>query len=124
MLPAGRALRRPGSRSANRKWGGVQLTLQERADGTFVHPLALCESETVGAGTRVWAFAHVVAGAVVGRNCNICGLSFIEDGAILGDGVVVKNGVPARIRTDDAEHETRSPADNVLRLASAANAAF
>ena len=93
MLPAGRALRRPGSRSANRKWGGVQLTLQERADGTFVHPHALCESETVGAGTRVWAFAHVMAGAVVGRNCNICGLSFIEDGAILGDGVVVKNGV-------------------------------
>jgi len=38
--------------------------------------------------------------------------------------MVVKNGVPARIRTDDAEHETRSPADNVLRFASAANAAF
>ena len=38
--------------------------------------------------------------------------------------MVVKNGVPARIRTDNAEHETRGPADNVLRFASAANAAF
>ena len=28
----------------------------------FVHPQALCESDQVGAGTRVWAFAHVLAG--------------------------------------------------------------
>jgi imidazolonepropionase-like amidohydrolase len=38
--------------------------------------------------------------------------------------MVIKNGVPARIKTDDAVHETRSPADNVLRFTSAANAAF
>jgi hypothetical protein len=38
--------------------------------------------------------------------------------------MVVKNGVPARIRTDTAEHEAHSPADNVLRFASAAHAAF
>ena len=38
--------------------------------------------------------------------------------------MVVKNGVPARIRTDTAEHEAHSPADNVLRFASAANTAF
>ena len=32
----------------------------------FVHPNALCESENVGARTRVWAFAHIMPGAVVG----------------------------------------------------------
>lgn len=59
----------------------------------FVHPAGLCESETVGAGTRIWAFAHVLRGAVVGRDCNICDHAFVEDGAVLGDRVTVKNAV-------------------------------
>ncbi len=59
----------------------------------FVHPKALCESDQVGAGTRVWAFAHVMRGAIVGRECNLCDHVFIEAGARLGDRVVVKNGV-------------------------------
>ena len=58
-----------------------------------VHPQGLCESDSVGAGTRVWAFAHVLAGAVVGRDCNICDHAFIEGGAVLGDRVTVKNAV-------------------------------
>ena len=57
----------------------------------FVHPTAVCESTTVGEGTRVWAFAHVMDGAVIGRRCNICDHAFIESGARLGDGVTVKN---------------------------------
>lgn len=63
------------------------------SEDVFVHEKGLCESESVGAGTRVWGFAHVMAGAVVGRDCNICGHAFIERGARLGNGVVVKNGV-------------------------------
>jgi UDP-2-acetamido-3-amino-2,3-dideoxy-glucuronate N-acetyltransferase len=62
------------------------------ADGVFVHPQGLCESDDVGAGTRVWAFAHVLPGARVGRDCNICDCAFVEDGAVLGDRVTVKNG--------------------------------
>lgn len=58
-----------------------------------MHPYGLCESEDVGAGTRVWAFGHVMRGAVVGRDCNICDHAFIEDGAVLGDRVTVKNAV-------------------------------
>lgn len=57
----------------------------------FVHPAALVEGE-VGQGTRVWAFAHVMRGAIVGRNCNIGDHTFIESGACVGDGVTVKNG--------------------------------
>ncbi len=63
------------------------------SDEVFVHPLGLCEADGVGDGTRIWAFAHVLAGAVVGRDCNIGDNSFIENGAVLGDRVVVKNGV-------------------------------
>lgn len=69
------------------------MKLEERAGGVLVHPHGLCESEKVGAGTRVWALAHVMDGAVVGRDCNLCGQTFIEDGAVIGDRVVVKNGV-------------------------------
>jgi UDP-2-acetamido-3-amino-2,3-dideoxy-glucuronate N-acetyltransferase len=59
----------------------------------FVHPMALCESEDVGAGTRIWAFAHVMRGARVGSQCNIGGGAFVEAGAILGDRVTLKNQV-------------------------------
>lgn len=59
----------------------------------FVHARALCESDEVGGGTRVWAFAHVMAGARVGSRCNVGDHAFIENGAVLGDGVTVKNGV-------------------------------
>jgi UDP-2-acetamido-3-amino-2,3-dideoxy-glucuronate N-acetyltransferase len=57
----------------------------------FVHPRALCESEQVGKGTRIWAFAHVMSGAVVGCDCNIGDHAFIETGARIGDRVTVKN---------------------------------
>lgn len=60
---------------------------------TFVHPNALCESESVGPGTRVWAFAHVLPGAVIGADCNICDGVFIENDVIVGDRVTVKCGV-------------------------------
>ncbi len=59
----------------------------------FVHEKALCESSDVGAGTRVWAFAHVMKGAKVGEDCNLCDHSFIESGAVLGNRVTVKNAV-------------------------------
>jgi acetyltransferase-like isoleucine patch superfamily enzyme len=62
-------------------------------DGVSVHPAALCESDDVGAGTRIWAFAHVLAGAVVGAGCNIGDHAFIEGGARIGDRVTVKNAV-------------------------------
>lgn len=59
----------------------------------FAHPQALVESTRVGAGTRVWAFAHIMKGAVVGRDCNVGGHAFIETGARIGNGVTIKNGV-------------------------------
>jgi acetyltransferase-like isoleucine patch superfamily enzyme len=59
----------------------------------FVHDKALCESDDVGPRTRVWAFAHVMKGAVVGADCNIGDHAFIESGATLGDRVTVKNAV-------------------------------
>ena len=59
----------------------------------FVHPQALCESSTIGANTRVWAFAHVLPGAAIGADCNICDHVFIENDVVIGDRVTVKCGV-------------------------------
>jgi acetyltransferase-like isoleucine patch superfamily enzyme len=59
----------------------------------FVHERALVESETIGTGTRIWAFAHVMAGAVIGAACNICDHTYIEGDVVLGDRVTVKSGV-------------------------------
>jgi UDP-2-acetamido-3-amino-2,3-dideoxy-glucuronate N-acetyltransferase len=64
------------------------------ADPAFTaHPLALVESDEIGAGTRIWAFAHVCKGAAVGSRCNIGEGSYIEGGVIVGDDVTIKNGV-------------------------------
>jgi UDP-2-acetamido-3-amino-2,3-dideoxy-glucuronate N-acetyltransferase len=63
------------------------------ASGVFVHPQGICDSDSVGDGTRIWAFAHVLAGSQVGRDCNVCDGAYIESGAIVGDRVTVKNQV-------------------------------
>ena len=59
----------------------------------FVHPQALVETDSIGEDTRVWAFAHVMKGAVIGSHCNICDHSFVESNVHIGDNVTIKNGV-------------------------------
>ncbi len=58
----------------------------------LIHPTALVESVNVGTGSRVWAYAHIMAGARVGKNCNIGEHCFIESGATIGDYTTIKNG--------------------------------
>lgn len=64
-----------------------------RDPSVFVHDKALCESDAIGAGTRVWAFAHVMKGAVIGKGCNVGDHAFVESGAKVGDHVTIKNCV-------------------------------
>ena len=59
----------------------------------YIHPKALVESEEIGKGTRIWAFVHVLKGAVIGKDCNIGDHCFVEGGVTIGDEVVIKNGV-------------------------------
>lgn len=59
-----------------------------------IHPQAIVEDgATVGDRTRVWAFAHVLGGATIGADCNICDGVFVENDVIVGDRVTVKCGV-------------------------------
>jgi len=57
------------------------------------HPAAIVETENIGDGTRVWAFVHVLPGAKVGADCNLCDHVFIENDVTVGDRVTIKSGV-------------------------------
>lgn len=59
----------------------------------FVHPSAICETEKVGKDTRIWAFVHVLKGAEIGEDCNICDHVFIENGVRVGNRVTIKTGI-------------------------------
>jgi UDP-2-acetamido-3-amino-2,3-dideoxy-glucuronate N-acetyltransferase len=59
----------------------------------FVHDKGLCESTDVGEGTRIWAFAHVLPGARIGADCNVCDNVFVENDVVVGDRVTIKCGV-------------------------------
>jgi UDP-2-acetamido-3-amino-2,3-dideoxy-glucuronate N-acetyltransferase len=71
--------------------------------GGHFHPAALVESDQIGPETRIWAFAHVMRGAVVGGNCNVGDHAFIEGGATIGSNVTIKNNVCvwAGVRLED-----------------------
>ena len=58
-------------------------------EGVSVHADGRCESATVGPGTRVWAFAHVMPGAAVGRD--VCVGAYSDGGAVVGDRRTVMN---------------------------------
>jgi UDP-2-acetamido-3-amino-2,3-dideoxy-glucuronate N-acetyltransferase len=58
----------------------------------FIHPTALVESETIGEGTRIWAFTHVLKGVSIGTCCNVGEHCYIESGAVIGNNVTIKNG--------------------------------
>lgn len=68
---------------------GEEMTQRE----VFVHPNAICESLNLGKGTRIWAFAHILPGARIGCECNICDHVFIENDVIVGNRVTIKSGV-------------------------------
>jgi UDP-2-acetamido-3-amino-2,3-dideoxy-glucuronate N-acetyltransferase len=59
----------------------------------FQHQAAIVESHTIGTHTRIWAFAHVLAGARIGSDCNVCDHVFIENNVQVGDRVTIKSGV-------------------------------
>ena len=60
----------------------------------FIHPTAIVESgASIGARTRVWAYTHILSGAAIGSDCNVCDHVFIEGNVNVGDRVTIKSGV-------------------------------
>jgi len=69
------------------------MTPEPMAKQPFIHSHALVESDQIGPGTRIWAFAHVLRGAVIGADCNICDHSYIDEDVVIGDRVTIKGQV-------------------------------
>jgi acetyltransferase-like isoleucine patch superfamily enzyme len=58
----------------------------------FIHHTALVETDKIGENTRVWAYVHILAGALIGKDCNIGDHCFVEGGVSIGDNTTIKNG--------------------------------
>lgn len=59
----------------------------------YIHPLSDVQSDNIGDDTRVWQFSVILSGAVIGKNCNICAHTLIENDVWIGDRVTIKSGV-------------------------------
>jgi UDP-2-acetamido-3-amino-2,3-dideoxy-glucuronate N-acetyltransferase len=60
----------------------------------FSHPSAIIDNPCeIGAGTKIWHFSHVMAGSVIGNNCNLGQNVVVSPDVILGNNVKVQNNV-------------------------------
>ncbi|MDT3608574.1 acyltransferase [Cronobacter sakazakii] len=60
---------------------------------TQIHPLSDVKTDKIGNNTRIWQFAVILPGAIIGSDCNICAHTLIEGKVKIGDRVTIKSGV-------------------------------
>ncbi len=60
----------------------------------FIHESAIIDQgASIGAGTKIWHFTHLMPASRVGKNCNIGQNVFIDNQVIIGNGVKIQNNV-------------------------------
>jgi len=60
----------------------------------FAHPTAIIdEGCTIGKGTKIWHFSHIMTNCVIGENCNIGQNVVVSPEVILGKNVKIQNNV-------------------------------
>lgn len=60
----------------------------------YSHPTAVVDTgATIGAGTKIWHFAHISPGAVIGEKCIFGQNTFVADGVVIGRNVKAQNNV-------------------------------
>lgn len=58
------------------------------------HPSAIIdEGASIGAGTRIWHWVHVCAGARIGSRCSLGQNVFVGNRVVIGDRVKIQNNV-------------------------------
>lgn len=66
----------------------------ESAQQFFAHPTAVIdEGCTIGNGTKIWHFSHVMSNCTIGEGCNLGQNVVISPGVVLGNNVKVQNNV-------------------------------
>ena len=60
----------------------------------FVHPSSFVdEGASIGSGTKIWHFCHVMPRSRIGRDCNIGQNVVVSPGVVIGDNVKIQNNV-------------------------------
>jgi len=63
-------------------------------DAVFIHPSACVDQPcTIGPGTRIWHFCHVMQHARIGRDCILGQNVFVASGVRIGNNVKIQNNV-------------------------------
>src|SRR5215470_2350924 len=70
------------------------MTRAARRSEFWAHPTAVIDPPAaIGAGTRIWHFAHVMAGATIGADCSLGQNAFVGARAVIGDRCRIQNNV-------------------------------
>jgi UDP-2-acetamido-3-amino-2,3-dideoxy-glucuronate N-acetyltransferase len=60
----------------------------------FVHESSYVDDPcTIGDGTRIWHFCHIMQNSTIGRNCNFGQNVVISPGCVIGNNVKIQNNV-------------------------------
>ena len=60
----------------------------------FAHKTAVIDANcTIGDGTKIWHFSHIMSNSIIGKNCNIGQNVVVSPQVILGTNVKVQNNV-------------------------------
>lgn len=61
---------------------------------TYIHPTAIIdEGASIGEGTRIWHFCHVMPQAKIGKNCTLGQNVFVANKVEVGERVKIQNNV-------------------------------
>jgi UDP-2-acetamido-3-amino-2,3-dideoxy-glucuronate N-acetyltransferase len=64
------------------------------ATNTYIHPSAYVdEGASIGAGTKIWHFCHVMPKAIIGENCSLGQNVFVADQVTIGNNAKIQNNV-------------------------------
>jgi len=78
----------------DRHSGGKSRVPGRASKQYWAHPTAVVDrGAAIGAGTKVWHFCHVMAGARVGARCVLGQNVFVASSAVVGDGCKIQNNV-------------------------------
>jgi UDP-2-acetamido-3-amino-2,3-dideoxy-glucuronate N-acetyltransferase len=60
----------------------------------WAHATAVIDAPaTIGEGTKIWHFSHVMSGARIGRDCSLGQNVFVAASVVIGDGCKIQNNV-------------------------------
>ena len=70
------------------------LTMAEQETDYFAHESSYVdEPSTIGAGTRIWHFSHIMKDSKIGERCNIGQNVVVSPGCVIGNNVKIQNNV-------------------------------